>query len=199
MPQYLVGLDEVGTGAYAGPAFVCAAVVTRDWVPPKGLTDSKDMSWTRKARVYGKLIETITDFRLISIPSTYIDEHGLHKAWLDGVGLALSQLIKVYPQASIIIDGAERHPDFRCTAMPKADKLVPVVSAASVIAKVNRDMLMIAMAKKYPGYEFEKNVGYGTRGHWNGLHRRGVTPIHRRSYRPIQRLELAQQVSERLP
>jgi ribonuclease HII len=185
---FFIGVDEVGIGAYAGPAYVCAAVVIDAWEPPRGLKDSKKMSWVAKKRVYAELLETITDQRIISIPNTHIDKIGLGKAWIEAVTMALQPLVELYPNYNLTIDGDRMPPGFKGTALPRADNLVPVVSAASVIAKVNRDSLMIQLHEQYPYYDWRSNMGYGTPNHWRGLHRHGVSPLHRRSFSPIKQL-----------
>lgn len=187
--DYTIGVDEVGTGALAGPAFVCAVVVPRDWPRPQGLKDSKKMSWGGRSNMYRILLEQVTAHRIISIPSAYIDEVGLRKAWLDGVDAALIELVGLYPSGNIIVDGDTTHPNYkRMCAVIKADNSVPAVSAASVIAKVNRDMLMRQLHEEYPYYDWKNNVGYGSKAHFAGLNSNGVSPHHRRSYAPIRRL-----------
>lgn len=185
---FYIGLDEVGTGAYAGPAYVCAVVVTHDWKPPNGLKDSKQMSWAAKTRVYSELLQTITDQRIVSISNSHIDAIGLGKAWMEAVTSALEPLVKLFPDYTVTVDGDRMPPGFKGRALPKADRLVPVVSAASVIAKVNRDVLMIGLHDKFPFYDWKHNVGYGTPAHWAGLHKYGISPHHRLSYAPIKRL-----------
>lgn len=186
--MFYIGLDEVGTGALAGPAYVCAAVCTRQWEIPEELTDSKKMSWNRKARVYELLVRDLTDFRIASVPNTRIDEVGLRQAWLEAVGCALHPLVEKYPNCDITVDGQEKHPDFKMSAVPKADRDVPIVSAASVIAKVNRDMFMIGLHEKYPHYDWKTNMGYGSKNHWAGIYRHGLSPYHRLTYGKIKGL-----------
>jgi ribonuclease HII len=187
-PEFTIGIDEVGTGALAGPAFIGAVVVPRGWERPAGLKDSKKMSWGGRARMYGILVEQVTAFRIITISNTYIDKHGLRKAWLDGVEAALKELTVLYPNYGLIIDGEIGHPNYNGRAIPKADATVPAVSAASVLAKVNRDMLMIKLHADYPHYDWKNNVGYGAHKHWVGLEAHGISPHHRLSYGPIRRI-----------
>lgn len=186
--QYVIGVDEVGTGERAGPAYIGAVVVPRGWERPQGLRDSKKMSWTAKANMYALLIERVTAFRIISIPSTYIDAHGLPNAWAAGIAVAMRELTQLYPNYELIVDGNVLPPGWKGRAVVKADATVPAVSAASVMAKVNRDVYMRELHKQFPHYDWKDNVGYGTQRHWAGLTKHGPSVHHRFSYGPIKRL-----------
>jgi len=193
--DFVIGIDEVGYGAWAGPVVVCAAVAPARWSHPE-VRDSKDYgSDTRVARATREsltrnlLIPPIIPYHLIlSYSSMEIDEKGLSKA-RDSLALrAARRCAEKYPQSYVVMDGNTRPagmPD-RFICMPKADSLVPAVSAASILAKVYRDELMEVLALEYPGYDFENNVGYGTPKHQAGLVKHGVSLVHRRSYRNIR-------------
>lgn len=181
----VIGADEVGLGCWAGPLVVCAAVAEPGWKPPKGLKDSKQLSPRRRLELYSELYAM--PFALMMADSTVIDAIGVRKALMRAFYDAVSAMLKRYPGAPVVIDGTARPPglpDARC--VPKADDIYPVVSAASVIAKVNRDRYMVEQDGYYPGYDFNKNMGYGTKKHYKGLKALGVCPLHRRSYRPVQ-------------
>jgi len=231
-PAWLVGVDEVGTGALAGPFYICAfAAEVRQWKAPAGLTDSKELTWTQKANLYRELVGENPEpfnwgnwrpkppspesvciardgvggpwkgvFSIISVPHQEIDRIGLRRAWLAGVKAAVIPIMDALYQggiagpkseAKVVIDGNVTHPDFRggwAFALPKADKTVPVVSAASIIAKVNRDMFMQKLHKQFPAYGWSVNMGYGTKTHLRALQTHGATQFHRRSAAPVQRV-----------
>lgn len=193
--DFVIGIDEVGYGAWAGPVVVCAAVAPARWSHPE-VRDSKDYgNDTKVARAVREsltrnlLIPPIIPYHLIlSYSSMEIDEKGLSKA-RDSLALrAARRCSERYPSAYVVMDGNTRPagmPD-RFICMPKADSLVPAVSAASILAKVYRDELMAVLALEYPGYGFERNSGYGTPQHRAGLVRHGVSLVHRQSYRNIR-------------
>jgi ribonuclease HII len=186
-PDFLIGADEVGTGAWAGPAFVCAVAVPYGWRPPRGLTDSKLLQPFERARIYGELAHLPMVIRAAT--NAYIDKVGLGVALHETFESALRELIANFPSSRAIVDGNAKFaslPEVR--SVPKADLIYPFVSAASVIAKVNRDLVMRQYHDQYPFYGWKGNVGYGTPEHREGLRTHGVSPLHRRSYRPIKEL-----------
>ncbi len=186
--EYIIGSDEVGYGAWAGPLFVCAVAVPTQWNRPRSLGDSKQLDPTTRAILYGEHLQHLP-MAIKLVENTYIDEVGVKKALLDAHAAAVLDMLKVYPDAHIIIDGVLRPPGLpeRTRCVPKADSLFAPVSAASVIAKVNRDFVMRQYHEQFPHYGWKTNVGYGTKTHQRGLEKHGVTPLHRRSYEPIKK------------
>ena len=183
----LVGVDEVGRGSWAGPLLVVAA--TTETNLPDGLTDSKLLSKAKRELLHQLMLETCR-FGEGWVQPEEIDELGLAQALRTGVNRALVAL-GTDLEAEIIIDGNINYcpTEFinaRCEI--KADKTQPIVSAASVYAKVVRDAYMIKISRFYPNYRFEKHVGYGTKLHRDILTRFGVSALHRKSYKPIQTL-----------
>ncbi len=186
----IVGIDEVGRGCWAGPLLVVAARAKTEL--PKGLADSKTLSRNQREALMESIIETC-DLGLGWVQSEEIDTLGLTRAMQLGVSRALMQLGAMLDD-HIIIDGLINYcsPEFtQVETLAKADSLSPIVSAASVYAKVMRDRHMVRMAKFYPFYGFEQHVGYGTELHRSTLKMFGVSPVHRRSYKPIQQFLLA--------
>lgn len=195
---FVVGSDEVGYGAWAGPIAVAAVAVPRGWVGPKGLTDSKKMSTAQMERVHTAFLSESA----VDPPTVFWCIYYAHAGEIDqdGAGPTLTRLHeKALTRATerarelaqgeaplVIADGNVRVEG--AIGLPKADNLIPAVSMASVIAKLARDDLMAAMAKVHPGYGFEKHVGYGTKQHQDALAALGPCPIHRRSYAPIAAL-----------
>jgi ribonuclease HII len=181
----LVGIDEVGRGAWAGPLLVVAARAKKKL--PVGLDDSKVLSKNKREDFFYLLKESC-DFGEGWVSNSEVDKLGLTDAMKLGVERALSAL-GCELSASIIMDGSINYcPDeyTRVECVVKADCLHPIVSAASIYAKVVRDNKMNELSTKYQGYGFENHVGYGTKSHLEGLKSLGVSPIHRLSYKPVR-------------
>jgi ribonuclease HII len=181
----IVGIDEVGRGCWAGP-LVAGAVILRE--PIAGLKDSKKLGPARRAQLAQQIHAEALAVGLGWVDAATIDRIGLTKAVRWAMERALEQILAEYD--SVIIDG---HINFlehlpKTQAMIKADDRVPAASAASIVAKVARDQYMIDIAPKFPGYGFEKHVGYGTALHLARLQELGVSPLHRRSFKPIKSL-----------
>jgi ribonuclease HII len=188
MTPPIIGVDEVGTGAIAGPVLVTAfAAPNADWNLP-GLDDSKKL--TRYPRwALGKLLmrEFEDNHETIWIPRDEIDERGLHECVRAATAEACYRLIeRVGIPERVILDGSGPVPIQGAETYPKADGIYPAVMAASVIAKVTRDEHMAFWAIEYPQYGFEFNAGYGTDYHKAAIYNHGITPIHRRSVRTIK-------------
>ena len=185
--NYIIGSDEVGCGALAGPLCVCAVAVPTGWSPPNGLTDSKLMRPAARRRIYTEHLQYL-HMAVVSVPNELLDELGMTASLSKAHARAIRELLPRFHVVDIIVDGAV-HPDLpnaRC--VPHADALFPVVSAASVIAKVNRDWLMEQFHQEFPHYGFAQNSGYGSPRHFEGLAAHGVCRLHRRSFAPIHRL-----------
>ncbi len=182
----VVGIDEVGRGAWAGPLVVGAVLLGGKNI--SGLTDSKKLTAKQRLLLAKDIHENAVAIGLGWVSAENIDKHGLSKALKIASQLALKEITAEYTQ--IIIDGTVRFiDDPRVTTIKQADLLVPSVSAASIIAKVARDYYMSSVvAKEFPDYGFESHVGYGTMKHRQALEKHGVTKIHRQSFRPIQGL-----------
>lgn len=187
--SYIIGSDEVGYGAWAGPLVVCAVAATRDWVAPAGLTDSKALSPAQRTKLYEHLYGMPKC--IVAIPAAAIDRMGVRSALVSAHTQAVTDLLAQFPNADVIVDGVVALPKVpQARLVPKADATEPAVSAASIIAKVNRDYMMTQYHAQYPGYGFNKNAGYGTKDHQDGLRRQGICPLHRRSYSPIKKYVL---------
>lgn len=180
------GVDEVGRGPWAGPV-VAAAVILDISAIPSGLDDSKRLPAARRAALYDEL--TVSARWGVGIASVAeIDEINILQASFLAMRRALGALGA--PPAVALIDGKHLPPDLPCEgrAIVGGDGRALSIAAASVIAKVTRDRMMIELAGEFPGYGWESNMGYGTRIHQAGLAQHGVTPHHRRSFRPIHNM-----------
>lgn len=186
--MYVVGIDEVGYGACAGPVTVCAAVVRKGWEHPE-VRDSKKVSRYVRARLVEKILipHAGVEHLLMSHDNKVIDHMGVTKARDDLVFKLVQECLEVFPSSIVVMDGnvlPEGVPS-SAVCLPKADDLVAAVSAASIIAKEHRDEVMRDLAKQYPGYDFQHNVGYSSPKHMSGLDRLGPCAIHRMSYRNV--------------
>lgn len=186
--QLIIGVDEVGYGCIAGPVTVCAAVAYADWNHPR-VIDSKKLERPQHIQLVKEvLVPPAVAFHVImNHESKTIDRMGVTRARDDLVELAIKACRLVYPNALAVMDGLTFPAGLQnVLCMPKADNLVKAVSAASILAKADRDELMILAADDYPNYGFHTNVGYGTDHHMAALERFGPCPLHRFSYRNIK-------------
>jgi ribonuclease HII len=184
--QVVIGIDEVGRGAWAGPLLV-AAVRLR--APIAGLKDSKLLSRLARDRLAAK-ITPHADIGFGWVEPKLIDKYGLAHALRLGCKLALAN-IEAAAAEQIVIDGKVNFAPRsfrRVIARVAADQTIAAVSAASIVAKVARDVHMHQLALDYPAYGFEKHVGYGTLAHQQALSQHGPCPQHRFSFRPMSRL-----------
>ena len=184
----MIGVDEVGRGCLAGPLLVVAARASGE-LPP-GLKDSKLLSRKQREEILD-LLSICCNFGEGWVKCSEIDKFGLSAALRLGGVRALRDL-RVSPEEDIILDGSFNYlpKAYKSSrAVIKADSFVPIVSAASIHAKVKRDRYMIELALKHPGYDFESHVGYGTKAHMLALQRLGALKyIHRQSFIPIATL-----------
>jgi ribonuclease HII len=179
----IVGIDEVGRGCLAGPLVVGAVVLEKRI---RGLKDSKLLTREQREALDKRIRDRALCFGLGWVPAAEVDRLGLTKATQLAAEQALTHVTCEYTE--IIIDGnfnfLKDNP--KSHTLIKADMTVPAVSAASIIAKVARDNYMIEIAKKFPQYQFEKHVGYGTKLHREMLALYCVCELHRISWRPFQ-------------
>lgn len=182
----ILGIDEVGRGSWAGPLVVGAVVL--GGISIDGLTDSKKLTKKRREELDVIIREQASGYGLGWVHADEIDTIGLSEALRLATKRAVEQVKTPYHE--IIIDGtinflAETTKGKYVTTMPKADLLVPSVSAASIIAKVARDNYMTEQDSVYDGYKFASHVGYGTAAHRAAIDEHGVTPLHRLSFAPL--------------
>lgn len=183
--RYIVGVDEVGRGPWAGP--VVAAAVRLHQGFPAGLDDSKRLSAKRR-QGYCALLEAQADIGFGSASVAEIDALNIRQA----THLAMRRAIEALPEIPdyLLIDGNDLPRGLPCPAQTliKGDSRCASIAAASVLAKTRRDLGMVALAQQHPGYGWETNMGYGTAAHRAGLELQGVTQHHRRSFRPIHNI-----------
>lgn len=195
----ILGIDEVGRGPYAGP-LVIGACILGDWQNSENaewiekLTDSKKLSAKRREELYVLIKEKALATATGWVSSAEIDKIGLSEALRLATRRAVEQIQKAkVPFSEIIIDGTmnfligtklEKY----VSTLKKGDFLVKEISAASILAKVERDKYMTELDAVYPEYGFGKHVGYGTAAHQKAMEEFGLTPEHRRSFRPVREI-----------
>ena len=195
----ILGIDEVGRGPYAGP-LVIGACILGDWQNSENaewiekLTDSKKLSAKRREELYVLIKEKALATATGWVSSAEIDEVGLSEALRLATRRAVEQIQKTkVPFSEIIIDGtmnflARTKFEKYVSTLKKGDFLVKEISAASILAKVERDKYMVELDAVYPEYGFGKHVGYGTAAHQKAMEEFGLTPEHRRSFRPVREI-----------
>ena len=195
----ILGIDEVGRGPYAGP-LVIGACILGDWQNSENtewiekLTDSKKLSAKHRDELYVLIKEKALAAATGWVSSVEIDEIGLSEALRLATRRAVEQIQKTkVPFSEIIIDGtmnflAGTKLEKYVSPLKKGDFLVKEISAASILAKVERDNYMAKLDAVYPEYGFGKHVGYGTAAHQKAMEEFGLTPEHRRSFRPVREI-----------
>lgn len=195
----IAGVDEAGRGPWAGPVVAGAVVFFNRKINPvllNSLDDSKKLSAKKREELY-KLIQEEEaagnlSYGIGEASAAEIDEINILQATFLAMRRAMAAL-KCKPNTALV-DGNRMPVGFvcPCKTIVKGDAKSFSIAAASVMAKVYRDRLMAELAQKYPWYGFEKNAGYGTKAHIDGLKQHGITPQHRKSYRPIAEIIAAQ-------
>lgn len=178
--QIICGVDEAGRGPLAGP--VCAAAVI---LPPHlqipGLNDSKKLSDKRRRELFPVICDRALAYGIAFATEQEIDEYNILQATFLAMERAIAQL-SIKPELALIDGNRQRDFGLPVKTVVKGDSLSANIAAASVLAKVTRDDLMIRQAEQYPQYGFEIHKGYGTRAHYGALEQYGPCPIHRRSF-----------------
>jgi len=182
----IAGVDEVGRGCLAGPVF-SAAVILNEKINKKDIKDSKKISF-KKRILLSEYIKKNSIYAIGRATVDEIDKINILNASLLSMQRALDKL-KLKPSIAYI-DGlfAPKGIKIKYKTFIRGDEKVTSIAAASIVAKVSRDLFMIKLAKKYPKYNWHKNFGYGTTDHLNGLKKYGVTRHHRKKFKPIHNI-----------
>ncbi len=207
--KYIIGIDEVGRGPLAGPVVVAALAVPtklriknaelRKNFKSAKLRDSKKLSlkqreiWFEYVKKHPKIF-----YAIASVSPKVIDKINISNAANLAVTRAFQKLVNTYAIASVLtknnnvnvkifLDGGlylnKKYPRLSASTIIKGDEKIPVISFASIVAKVTRDRMMRKLHKKYPQYGFDKHKGYGTKKHFKAIRKHGLSPIHRKSFR----------------
>ena len=178
--KYIAGVDEVGRGPLAGTVVAAAVILPEDFDVP-GVDDSKKLSEKRREELFDIITERAVAYGIGMADHSIIDEINI----LQATKLAMKEAISsLQQQPDYILFDAMRIDDLEIPqeSVIKGDAKVLAVAAASIVAKVTRDRMMAEYSAEYPGYAFEKNKGYGTKAHYEGLREHGMCPIHRRTF-----------------
>lgn len=182
--RIVAGIDEAGRGPLAGPVMAGAVVLPRNFSHPY-LTDSKKLSHAQREKVYAELVAE-PDVMLASarVESDEIDKINILQATYQAMKRAFEALPLV-PDVALIDGKPVQHFPAEYQAIIKGDSISFSIAAASIVAKVERDRIMVEYAEIYPEYGFERHKGYGTRVHCDALKKWGACPIHRQSFAPV--------------
>ena len=180
----IAGADEAGRGPLAGPV-VSAAVILPTALPVSDITDSKKLTPQKRALLYEKIYEHAVSIGIGIVDPPVIDRINILQASLLSMAISVENL-NPCPDC-LLIDGTFRIPsDLPQQAIPKGDNLSISIAAASIIAKVTRDRLMVRYHQDYPQFDFSKHKGYPTRAHKEAIRKFGCCPIHRRSFKGVK-------------
>ena len=184
--ELVAGVDEAGRGPLAGPVFA-AAVILDPARPISGLDDSKRLAAERRAQLFDEIRCASLAWAIARAEVEEIDRLNILQATLLAMQRAVAAL--PVPPRQVLVDGRQC-PPLPCPAQAVVggDRLVPAISAASILAKHARDQAMLLLDRQYPGYAFAKHKGYGTAEHLAALRALGPSPAHRRSFRPVREL-----------
>ena len=188
--RYLVGVDEVGRGPIAGPVAVGAFVFLNQSAAKlfRGVKESKQLSEKQREEWFARILEAQkaghVDFCVTFKSERVIDRRGLTYAIKSALEASLNGLSLEPSACKVLLDGGLKAPAIYANqrTIIKGDEKKKVIALASICAKVLRDRKMNALAKKHPGYGFDKHKGYGTRAHYLAVNRLGMLPVHRSSF-----------------
>ncbi len=185
-PFHVCGVDEVGRGPLAGPVMAAAVILQKGRIP-KGLNDSKQLSEEAREALYPRILEMAVAVGVGEASVGEIDLVNIRQA----THLAMARAVRALPVAAqfALVDGNDAPAlPCRCDTLVKGDGRSVSIAAASIVAKVTRDRLMVRLHDEHPHYNWRSNKGYGTPDHYSGLKRHGVTIHHRRSFSPIHNI-----------
>ncbi len=180
--QMIAGIDEAGRGPLAGPV-VAAAVILDPQCPIYGLKDSKQLSSKERLRLFNEIKAKAISYSISYQSAQQIDQINIYEATRRAMTMAVEQLNPVADL--LLIDAMTIDTNIPQIRLIKGDDRSNSIAAASILAKVTRDELMVQYSEKYPHYGFESNKGYGTAEHLRGLKLFGACPIHRKSFQPV--------------
>ncbi len=181
----VAGVDEAGRGAWAGP-IAAAAVILPANKTIRGITDSKRLTPKKREQLYERITKNAVTWAVALLDHTAIDSIGIQEANRRVMAMAIERL-RTRPKV-VLSDGLHiLTTNTPSQAIIRGDSRVYVIAAASIVAKVTRDRLMVKYHGAYPAYEFHRHKGYGTKRHLKLLRANGVSPIHRKSFAPIRK------------
>ena len=182
----IAGVDEVGRGCLAGPVFAAAVILNKS-IDIKDIKDSKKIPF-KKRILLSKYIKKNSTYAVGTASVKEINKINILNASILSMQRALDKL-KLKPSVAYI-DGlfSPKNVKMKCKTFIKGDEKIPSIAAASIVAKATRDLFMIKLGKKFPKYKWNKNFGYGTAEHLNGLKKYGVSKHHRKKFKPVHNI-----------
>lgn len=184
--KLIAGVDEVGRGPLVGPVVAACVILPLNY-KLDGLTDSKKLSDKKREEFYHIIMKDALSVGIGEVSADVIDEINIYQATKKAMIMAINNL-NIKPE-HILIDAMKLDLDIPSTSIVKGDLLSISISAASVVAKVHRDNLMIELDNKYPEYDFKNNKGYPTQSHILALEKFGYLNEHRKSYNPVFKMK----------
>jgi ribonuclease HII len=181
--ERIAGVDEVGRGSLAGPLVAAAVIMDRRKMMIEDIDDSKKLTEAKRKFIFKKIIENCLCWSAVKIPPYEIDRVSITKANVAAFESAIDNL-RVKPDI-VLADFVNAPMDVKYLQIIKGDRLCISIAAASIIAKVIRDDIMLKLSKYYPEYGFENNKGYGTKQHLTSLRKYGPSIVHRISFRGV--------------
>lgn len=190
MERWIIGIDEAGRGPLAGPVAVGVIMVPVGFDIKKeipGVADSKALSEKKRESVYERALTLMSSgplqYTVVYSSAATIDEIGIVPSVMQALEEGLRILAPTPSEVRVLLDGSLRAPQaYAQETIIHGDSLEPIISLASIMAKVERDRLMHSLATQYPQYGFEKHKGYGTAAHYKAIKTHGLSEIHRRSF-----------------
>ena len=186
--KLIAGVDEAGRGPLAGPLVIAAVVMPQEFFI-SGLNDSKQISASKRDKLYDEILQTALSVSVNIVSISNIDELNIYRATQQGMAEVLLHLDK-QPDVALIDAMPVEAGDIKTVSLVHGDALSASIAAASIIAKVTRDRIMEKLDTLYPAYKFANNKGYGSKDHMQAIDQDGVTEWHRRSYEPVKSLNL---------
>ncbi len=178
--EVVCGVDEAGRGPLAGPVCAAAVILPKNLVI-EGLNDSKKLTEKKREALYDEIVKNAVSYGIAFASVEEIEEINILSSALLAMNRAIAQL-DPQPQLALIDGNTTRSIALPAKAVVGGDGKCAAIAAASVLAKVSRDRLMLELAKEYPQYGFEKHKGYGTKAHYAALDEYGPSPVHRLSF-----------------
>ena len=186
--KLIAGVDEAGRGPLAGPLVIAAVVMPQEFFI-SGLNDSKQISASKRDKLYDEILQKALSVSVNIVSISNIDELNIYRATQQGMAEVLLHLDK-QPDLALIDAMPVEAGDVKTVSLVHGDALSASIAAASIIAKVTRDRIMEKLDTLYPAYKFANNKGYGSKDHMQAIDQDGVTEWHRRSYEPVKSLNL---------
>lgn len=185
--HYIGGVDEVGRGPLIGPVVAACCVLPKDFVL-EGLTDSKKLTEKKREQFYPYIIEHCIAYGVGIVSPETIDEINIYEATKLAMKQAIEEVQKKLPLEHVLIDAMKLDLNIPSTSIIKGDAKSISIAAASVIAKITRDHMMIELDQKYPMYGYKNHKGYPTKKHIEAIHKYGLIEGYRKTYGPVKEI-----------